>query len=237
MKIVTSGAFFALVLGSLQAAVSDADLARLKFGSMDEIRAASADVAPNRPTPQGAIAQDRSGAALAATLFTKPSPKPTKIIVGDPTSSLTKAQAMQLAQEFASKIPGAGVADLPLDYDGRLAPAIPGNAVFVVESVNYAALRPFDLIVYVDPAGKLRPAKLLAKRPETAVVGFEFLAPETQAEIAPKACVGRIINTTLYDPSSVEKIRSEQAFEAARAIQDRGGDQPSQAAPVTENSQ
>jgi hypothetical protein len=125
---------------------------------------------------------------------------PTRIIVGDPTSSLSKAKALDVAQHVAAFIPGAGVAQLPDDYTGKYAPAIPSYAVFVVEPVEYPHLKPFDLVVFTDPMGQLCVRRLLGKTENKAIVGFEFLPPDTQAEIAPSSCVGRIVATVFFDP-------------------------------------
>ncbi len=153
-------------------------------------------------TPTKSLADIKAAATPVVDAPTLITPK---VIVGDPTSSLSHAKAIDLAQQLAARIPGAGVAYLDKSYTGKYSPAIPTHTVFVVEPVDYAAVRPFDLVLFNDPAGTLRCRMILTKGDDKAVVGFAFLDAETHAQIDPKACVGRIVASIHYDPSASDQ--------------------------------
>ncbi|MDD2765869.1 MAG: hypothetical protein PHE83_18050 [Opitutaceae bacterium] len=126
---------------------------------------------------------------------------PERVIVGDPTSSLSREEAIRIAQKAAAAIPGSGVAQIDPGYNGCLAPAIPANAVLVVEPVHFEQLKPFDLVLFTAPSGEIRARRILAKGFDKAVVGFEY-NEVTPGDVDAQAFIGRVVMVLLYDPKA-----------------------------------
>lgn len=126
--------------------------------------------------------------------------QPTKVVVGEPTSSLSKVQAMALAKQMAAAIPGAVVAEISSKYDGRLSPAISSNSLLIIEPCAFEQLNPFDFALFKDAAGGLRARRVLAKGADFASVGYE-LNDETTAEVGSKDFVGRVVGFLLFNPN------------------------------------
>lgn len=113
-------------------------------------------------------------------------------ILGDESSTLSKAQALAMAQKMAAAIEGAGVCTMAPGYTGRYAPYLPVNAVFVVEPVGGEKLRPFDLVVYTRIDGRLSARKVLSIE-DGKVRVCDGPDGSTSVSISLHDCVGRII--------------------------------------------
>ena len=126
---------------------------------------------------------------------------PERVVVGDPTSSLSLDDAIGIAQKAAAAIPGAGVARIDSAYNGCLTPAVPAGSVLVIEPARFDQLRPFDLVLYTVPSGEIRARRILAKGLDKAVVGFEY-NDVTPADVDAKAFIGRVVMVLFYDPKA-----------------------------------
>lgn len=122
-----------------------------------------------------------------------------RVIVGEPSSSLGKDQVLALAQEYASRIPGAAVAQLSQEYRGQFSPAIPMHSVLVIEPIEYVNLRPFDIVLFSDPSSALRIRRVMAKGADRVTLGFE-MAGTASAEIAADKVLGRVVAVFLHKP-------------------------------------
>lgn len=122
-----------------------------------------------------------------------------RVIVGEPSSSLGKDQVVALAQEYASRIPGAAVAQLSQEYRGQFSPAIPVNSVLVIEPIEFVNLRPFDIVLFSDPSAALRIRRVMAKGSDRVTLGFE-MAGTASAEVAADKVLGRVVAVFLHKP-------------------------------------
>jgi hypothetical protein len=129
--------------------------------------------------------------------------KPT-LITGEPTSSLSRTEALKLAQSIAASLPTAIAVQVSTDYTGALSPAIPANAVLVIESIKADASKVGDLVLCkINGENHIR--RLLRLDNDQGVgttfyiVGYELSQEQIRIR-DPRQIIGRVLATILFDP-------------------------------------
>lgn len=131
-------------------------------------------------------------------------PVSAEVIAAEPVSSLTQGDAIALAETVATRVPDAFVAVVAKEYAGYISPAVPANAVLVIEGLKPGKAVIGDLILF-EKNGELHIRRLLQRIPfrddaSRLVVGYEHA--KDRDGIAEEQVKGRVLATFLFDPNA-----------------------------------
>ncbi len=106
-----------------------------------------------------------------------------------PRSSLPRANAITLAQLTASSIGGEVFSVSPT---GSMRPTLDEHSVVALERVDFAHLRPGDIVIYRNRAGWPIIHRLLARQGNAWVVVGDANPTPDQESVTPSNLVGRV---------------------------------------------